>query len=578
VLKEKVLRNRQPSVSRDVERIVNLPVKDYAAEAAGHVDRFHRMHRRRVLDDEGEPVVLLKMQAAALLALEQEESIIVPLQPGEGKTLISFLAAGHYEQTGRLKRAKPLLAVPATLRQKTYDDLIEYGKNWNIVPPDVVSYALLSRRPYLLEDATYNILILDEGHKLKDTTSARTKRVLTSLIEHPETLVIVLTASFWGEGLHHSAHWCDACLRENTPIPLNKWKRAAWAKVLDVRVDDHEAWQHMVDMEPLRRRFAPRSLGRDGCRAAFAKRVACAPGIVMGEPDDRVSSALILGVEENFPINEDCLKAINAALGDGVRPDGEVLPDPPRQWQCARNLSAGFYYRWIWPDGRPDLEWLDARRRWYSAVREELSGEHEKGYDTEALVVKRVRAGKADPKLAMLHERWRREDDRLDGDPPKEAVWLDKRMPIKLVRYARRMGGPVILWVESIAMQEALRKTGTTVYRGTELPPKKPEHDVSVMSWRSHGEGKNLHGWSLGLIAEPPGGPTVWEQLLAREHRRGQRADEVKFITLAHTKALVDRLKLAVQLAHNLAVQTGFRQRLAYCDKVEAKLLLKKER
>jgi hypothetical protein len=576
------------TIQQDLERVIDLPQLSYEREAVEHLDRFHRMHRKRLFDAQGEPVALLLKQAAGLLALEKQpgkdkiHGVIAPLLPGDGKTLLGALAPGHLEQLGRVAKAKPLLVVPASLRQKTLAEYVEYGKNWRIIPPYVVSYSLISRRPTLLDDGGYNVFIFDEAHKLKDLKSARTRRVLTALVERPEVVVVLMSGSFWGEGLHHSAHWLDAVLRENTPIPLNVHRRRSWAKVLDIRVPDHEVLWNLGDFEALRRAFSPEVHGRVGARTAFARRMATAPGIVASRPnpEDMVAASLILGLEDDLPLAPECHKAIAEVLESGERPDGEILLEPAHMWQCARNLSSGFYYRWIWPDDQVDLEWLDARRRWFKAARTELSGEHQKGYDTEGLIVARIKRGQAPEELAGLYARWMREKQRVCNgqDPPKEPVWLDRNFPRALIETASRFDAPAILWVESDAMQDALaQEAGVKVYRGLE-PPQKPEAQVSVMSWRSHGEGRNFQGWSRCFIGEPPGGAPMWEQLLARTHRRGQRADEVIFGTPVHTHPLSKKLLEAVENAHALSVQDGVPQRLDFCDKIDLAEVLKKRK
>jgi hypothetical protein len=565
--------------------VLDLPDVHYEEAAKGHLERLHRMHRKRLFNDAGEANTLLLKQAAGLVALEHQEytknGIIVPLLPGDGKTLLGALAPSHLEQIGRLKKAKPLLVVPAPLRSKTLTEYVEYGKNWRITPPYVVSYDLISRRPYLLDAGEYNVFVFDEAHKLKDQKSARTRRVLTALAENQDIVVVIMTASFWGEGLHHSAHWLDAVLRENSPIPFNKYRRTGWSKILDIREPDYQAYRYLGDMESLRRRYAPELHGREGARAAFARRMASAPGIVASHPnpEDMVHASLILGVETDLALSNECLEVIKTVFATGERPDGEILADPVRVWQTARNLSSGFYYRWLWPGGVADIEWLDARRRWNKTVREELGGDHQKGYDTEALVVARIRAGLASEDLTRTYERWRREKARVCNgqDPPKEPVWIDREFPRKLVELAQRFDRPCILWVESDAMQLAFEEDGVVSYRGKE-PPAEPEAQVSVMSWRSHGEGRNLQGWDRCLIGEPPGGAPVWEQLLARTHRRGQRSDEVIFGTVAHTEVLATKLVEAIEKAHALTIQDGVPQRLDFCDKIDLAEVLKTRR
>lgn len=575
----------------EVQRVIDLPRVDYKKDWHDHLDRMHAVLRRREHDDEGRENCLLKYQVAALRAAEDMlertgwGNIIAPLLPGDGKTLISALLPDWIRHVLSLHgvewEPKPLLVVPASLRPKTLNELADYSKDWKFTAPHVVSYTLLSRRPYLLEGGQYNIFVFDESHKLKDPRTARTKRVLRELAEDPDILVALLSASFLGTGLHDCAHWFDAALRELTPIPLQEQKRSAWARVLDVKLTDHEAYGSLVDMEPLRREFAPEIPGREGCRVAWARRLMCAPGVVMSDPDKRPASNLIIAVDEDLGLSDLTHKYIDQVLDMAERPDGEILPDPPRQWQCARNLSTGFYYRWIWPNDEPDVAWLDARRRWHKALRDELQNASKRGYDSSLLVRRAIKRGEAPGRLSYLYHAWLAEKARVCNgqDPPTEPVWVEdpEKVVERLVGRAEWLGKPAIIWVESIALQDAMEEYGVRVYRG-ETPPEKPEVQVCAMSWRGHGEGRNLQGWSRAYIAEPPGGAPVWDQLMARLHRRGQLDDEVVFVTPAHTRPLAVKLKQALHEAFDLQQQNSTPHRLAYADLVSANDVMRQRR
>jgi hypothetical protein len=80
-----------------------------------------------------------------------------------------------------------------------------------------------------------------------------------------------------------------------------------------------------------------------------------------------------------------------------------------------------------------------------------------------------------------------------------------------------------------------------------------------------HGKGKNLQAWNRQLVIEPPASGTVWEQLLGRTHRQGQRADDVIAVVYQHTdrvRAAVDR---ATAQARYIEQTQGTPQKMVFC-------------
>lgn len=66
-----------------------------------------------------------------------------------------------------------------------------------------------------------------------------------------------------------------------------------------------------------------------------------------------------------------------------------------------------------------------------------------------------------------------------------------------------------------------------------------------IASVAANGTGKNLQAWNKNLIVSCPTGAAVWEQLLGRTHRQGQKADEVQVDVLIGCVEHVDAWKRA---------------------------------
>ncbi len=85
-----------------------------------------------------------------------------------------------------------------------------------------------------------------------------------------------------------------------------------------------------------------------------------------------------------------------------------------------------------------------------------------------------------------------------------------------------------------------------------------------VASIAAHGVGKNLQRYSRALVIHPPSGGDTWEQLIARLHRPGQEADEVRFDVYLHAAELRGAFNDARRLADYIETITGQPQKLKY--------------
>ena len=89
-----------------------------------------------------------------------------------------------------------------------------------------------------------------------------------------------------------------------------------------------------------------------------------------------------------------------------------------------------------------------------------------------------------------------------------------------------------------------------------------------IASVAAHGEGKNLqHHHSNNLIVASPSSGKKWEQLLARTHRHGQKAEEVNAEINLHAEELAASMRKAFGDAKYLEHTLGNRQKLLYANK-----------
>jgi hypothetical protein len=252
-----------------------------------------------------------------------------------------------------------------------------------------------------------------------------------------------------------------------------------------------------------------------------------------------------------------------------VLPDGTDVVDALHFSRAAAQLSMGFYYVWDWR-GAPDFEWLEARNEWASACRWYLKRYSREGCDSPFLVEEYTRAavveGRAiSQELTNALRAWDRQ--RHKPAPPVRAVWLDYGPIAWAVKWARDRKA-AFLWYSSRAVGEQLALFGMPVFGADQGTPAFKEHPVCALSTAVFHKGKNFQAWSDQLVLEVPRSATIWEQLLGRTHRQGQRADEVRCDIALHTWPAQQGVAAAVAKARYIQAATGQPQRLVFADKI----------
>jgi hypothetical protein len=247
--------------------------------------------------------------------------------------------------------------------------------------------------------------------------------------------------------------------------------------------------------------------------------------------------------------------------------DTEVFTTGLELYRFLRQVSLGFYYRWVWPGGKRDEEWLDARKEWNREVRDYLKLSRP-GLDSPGLLEKAAESGKWKSKTWA---KWSSVKDR--PLPPTEAVWLDRFIFAPVLSWVRSIGDRRgIIWYSHQAVGEYLAGVCDLPLYDPSKDPRNATEPVILASLPAHGDGKNLQIFSRQLFLSLPSNGTVVEQAMGRSHRPGQLDDEVEVSWFGHAYAMVEAFDHVLEDARYVEATTGHRQKVLYADKVTRKL------
>lgn len=547
-----------PGVSRtpEFERILNLPRRaKLPADDATPVFR-----------KPGGTMTLRPLQSAALIEAAGSSGGFMSLGVGEGKTLITLLLPEA------MQARCAVLLVPAQLKaQLLKQDVPNYGIHFRLpkicngygpIVGDrelwIVAYSELSSATQgdVLERIKPDLIIADEAHNLRHKDAARTKRFLRYFKANPGTKFVALSGTMTTRSVRDYAHLIELALRKNSPVPVGYRELESWAEALDVSEEPAPPGALML--------FCNEG---ENARQGFRRRLVESYGVVASEEASLGTSLIIRGRDPGMS------KLAVYALATLRRTwcwDEEEYEDAMSLSRVARQLALGFYYKWDWPGGKSDDEWIRYRANWHAAVRHFLTYNNRPGLDSPLLVAAATARGDL-PKLAEFWGAWAAVKDRKP--PPVIPVWLDAFMIEDVARWAQE--GPGIVWVEHTAVGEKIAADLGFPYFGPgsdaallQATPENTPMGVIVCSMKAHGTGKNLQAWSRNLVTCPPANGAVWEQLLGRTHRPGQLADEVTVDVYLHTNEFKAAWVSALNDARYREDTTGQKDRLNYASKI----------
>ena len=509
---------------------------------------------------------LRPIQALALSEIRENGGLLGAIGVGHGKTLVSLLAPSV------LYSKRPLLLLPAQLKRLTLDSILpELRKHWRISPDLVVeSYHAISNKPNLLFDLSPDLIIADECHKISRKNSARTRRILRYFDAKEETRFVGLSGTITRKSLEDYWHLLLMALRENAPTPLKFHEMRQWGLCIDDGVPDFErpqpgAFKHWLKRNALEGKSPSES--RSIVRSAYRERLTETAGVV-ATSDAGVGASLVIrkhsAIYEPIGVAPWISESLKTLEDEWTTPGGEEVSDAVDYWRKAREISMGFYYVWNWGEDGPDLEWLEARKEWRRFVRRTAS--RNRDYDTELLISNACERGDL---LSVEWTTWNAIKDR--ANPKTETVWKCDTVLEYGIELAEERKD-TILWFEHKAVGERLKELRPEwpvfvggVHGNTELT----EHVNNLKgpcsaSIKAHGVGVNIQALSDGIVLTPPSSGAIWEQLLGRTHRTGQRADVVNWTVFVHTRHLSEAFSKAVENGRYIEEVTGQKQRINY--------------
>ena len=505
----------------ELDRVLRLPKREPVTE--DQIDLLSAHLRVRERDDQGRPNRLRPGQVTALRELYDLGGMVGPIPVGEGKTLITLLAPTL------LKAQRPVLIVPASLREKTRRDFHDYSRNWKVRLPTILSYTemALADRERRLFELLPDLLMLDEADGIRNYDNACARRIERYVHTH-RPVFAALSGTLLTDQLADYQHHTAWALWERAPVPLARGLVDRWQ-------DDPPPGYH--DMVREVRGVVP--LAGSGCGASI--QISTWSPTLPGEIKDLISE-----VTETK-----------------MRPDGEPLDD----WSlpdCLSQLVMGYYLVW---DPLPPTWWLQPRRAWWAYVRAVLE-ERIEGFDTSGQIIASLDEESPTRRPPAMHEgrillaAWRAVEEQFTPNP--KPVWISDD-PIK--QAIKRAGKGCLIWTKHTAEGEAMQRLGVAHYGGGTSPELARPGDTISVSLPAHHRGCNLQrGWSRNLILAPPADARIWEQLIGRTHRQGQTASCVDVEIVSAIPYHEDVLQRARAQAVRIGRASGFPQKISLAD------------
>jgi len=545
------IKQTRKAAPSDIERILSLRVVD-ESDYEDFTDSLKRP---------GGELTLRSVQSRCLAEAASAGGLLAAVGVGWGKTLVAFLLPLV------LDSLRPLLIIPASMREQCFQDWQFYGRHFQLPKRLVVrSYEELSspNRSGMLRILRPDLIISDEAHKLRYTDSTRTRRIRRYLREHPECQFAALSGTMTNRSLGDYAHISRWALGDGSPLPISYSLLSSWKSALE---GDEPSTQDMARIHKLCNKF-----GNEDPRAAFQKRLRSAPGVV-ATSDQGVGASLVLHHRRpNIPAN--LREVLNQVDKTWTTPDGEELEDALAKSRVERQLICGFWYYWDWSappwNGTPDYDWLMARREWHKVVREAILRRSVEGLDSPILLARACELGIPVPNAVIeAWEGWK--PHRHKASPPTLPRWVDDYLVRDTLRWAEEQEDAPLMWYTHLAFAHRLSElSGWDLFgagsESSERIVSIKEPRPIIVSVSAHSTGKNLQVYGNQILTNPISSGSSMEQLLGRTHRSGQARDVVEGTVYMH-RIFDEAMQRAMSDARYTQDTTGQRQRLCYASR-----------
>jgi len=439
----------------------------------------------------------------ALAELAAMRGLWGALPVGLGKTLILYLCYVL------LEARRPVLVVPANLRDKTMSDFRSFIGVWRTPNP---MPRILSREELalesnagLLEAINPDVLGVDEADDLANRKSSACKRIDRLVMADDDLVVCMLTGTPSRKSI--LGYWHHLCwtLREGAPVPLRESEAITWAGALDEQRGPPAA--------------QPGPMGRTQSEARewYRKRLLETPGVLIVDGDS--AGDVPLSVRVRYAHEDPTIDAHFATfLLENKNPAGIEVTDALTRWSMDAFLGSGY---WQYYDPLPPQEWRDARRGFAALCRDAIEASERTAHpiDTELQVRRRF---KAHP-VVIAWERF------AGYTPPTRVEWFSASALETAIAWIDEARTPAIIWCGGVAFAEALATATRLPYfgpkgrdqNGNGLHAARATNHI-IVSWNANKKGFNLQAWERQSLFQPPTSAKWLEQMWGRVHRSGR--------------------------------------------------------
>lgn len=447
-----------------------------------------------------------------------------------------------------------------------------------------------------IEGLRPSAIIIDEVDAFAALRSSRTTRVTRYFNEHgEETMFCGWTGSLTDKSIMEMLHLFAWALKDQSPLPLDDDVGEEIARCIDAvdRPCAPGALMRLVEDQDEGQNDVQRA------RAALGRRMAETLGVVVTDTaevrvtggDGALTEELVKLeiVSREVPEIPSLVRQALDMVRDNERPDtlagcefNDPIEDALAQAKYARQVACGMFYYAHFPRGEPEAlikDWYLAKSAWYSERRDVLV-RGERFLDSPKLCENAAKRAWGDMPLGKVEKEVRtfthynedgeevNEEEEVEVDYRHLPVWPAKTWPawrdiqdkVQPEQRARRLHpflvedaaqwaqeNKGIVWVSMvelglwIAELSGLPLMGGGPKAGENLMREIRGNDRSIIaSVKSHGRGRNglQHRFSQQYLINVISSNKIFEQLLARSHRRGQKASVVRTEVCLHTPEL----------------------------------------